>query len=66
MRDHKVRTYASADDLAVTNQLAWKITEVAADAVAVEAEVTDMIINRMIDNAAVAVASLNRHPVVTA
>ena len=66
MRDHKVRPYASAEDLPRADQLAWKITEVAADAVAVEGAVADMIINRMIDNAAVAVASLNRHPVVTA
>jgi 2-methylcitrate dehydratase len=66
LQDHKVKTYASAEDLGRADQLAWKIAAVAADAVAVEDAVTDMIINRMIDNAAVAVASLNRHPVVTA
>ena len=47
-------------------QLAWKIAGVAADRVAVESDVTDMIINRMIDNAAVAIAAINRRPVVSA
>ena len=66
LQQHKIRTYASAEDLPVTGQLAWKISEVATDPVEVEPDVTDMIINRMIDNAAVAVASLNRHPVIAA
>lgn len=35
-------------------QLAWKLAEVAADPVSLEPEVEDMIINRIIDNAAVA------------
>ena len=66
MQQHKVKTFASAEDLPRADQLAWKIADVAADPVAVEADIADMIINRMIDNAAVAVAALNRHPVVTA
>jgi 2-methylcitrate dehydratase len=36
------------------------------DRVAVEREVTEMIINRMIDNASVAIASVNRRPVISA
>ncbi len=48
------------------DQLAWRIAEVAADPVAVEPEVADMIVNRVIDNAAVAAASLTRRPVVSA
>ena len=57
MKTHDVRTYKSAEKLAREDQLAWKIAEVAADPVAVDADVTDMIINRIIDNASVAAAS---------
>ncbi|MEE2761070.1 MAG: MmgE/PrpD family protein [Pseudomonadota bacterium] len=66
MQSHKVRTYPSAENLPAHGQFAWKIAEVAADEVTVDKDVTAMIINRIIDNAAVAVASLNRHPGVTA
>jgi 2-methylcitrate dehydratase len=61
-----VRVYKSEETLARQDQLAWKIAEVAADPVAVTAEVTEMVINRIIDNASVAVASLTRKPVVAA
>jgi len=47
-------------------QLAQRIAEVAADDVPVTPEVTEMIINRIIDNASVAIASLNRPPIVAA
>jgi len=60
---HHVRVYRSEEDLPREEQLAWKIAEVAVDPVAVEPEVVDMIINRIIDNAAVAAASLTRAPI---
>jgi 2-methylcitrate dehydratase len=63
---HDVRVHPEADRLAREDQLAWKIAAVAADPVAVEPAVVEMIINRMIDNASVAIASVNRRPVVTA
>jgi 2-methylcitrate dehydratase len=63
---HPVRTYRSDENLAREDQLAHKIAEVAADRVDVTPEVTDMVINRVIDNAAVAAASLTRAPVVSA
>jgi len=63
---HSVRTYKSAEALPRADQLAWKIAEVAADPVAVENEVVEMIGNRIIDNAAVAAASLARRPVASA
>ena len=63
---HHVRTYKSAELLPREEQLAWKIASVAADPVAVEDDVIEMIGNRIIDNAAVAAASLNRHPVTNA
>jgi 2-methylcitrate dehydratase len=66
MKLHHVRVYASDENLPREEQLAWKIAEVAADPVAVTDEVVDMIINRIIDNAAVATASLTRAPAVAA
>ncbi|WP_173922476.1 MmgE/PrpD family protein [Agromyces sp. Marseille-P2726] len=60
---HDLRVHRSEEDLQREGQLAWRIAEVAADPVEVEAEVVDMIINRVIDNAAVAAASLTRAPV---
>jgi 2-methylcitrate dehydratase len=66
MKEYPVRTYKSSEELPREQQLAWRIAEVAADPVEVDAEVTEMIVNRVIDNAAVAVASLSRAPVVSA
>lgn len=66
MKLHRVRTYKSAESLPRAEQLAWKITEVAVDPVPLDADVIEMIGNRIIDNAAVAAASLNRPPVVNA
>ncbi|MUK03405.1 MmgE/PrpD family protein [Vibrio cholerae] len=63
---HHVRVHRSEENLPRTGQLAWKIAEVATDAVDVTPDVTDMVINRIIDNASVAIASLNRAPVVAA
>ncbi|GGD63594.1 MmgE/PrpD family protein [Microbacterium murale] len=63
---HHVRVYKSEEDLPREGQLAWKIAEVATDAVEVEQDVVDMIINRIIDNASVAAASLTRGPIIAA
>ncbi|MBG6224657.1 2-methylcitrate dehydratase [Arthrobacter sp. CAN_A2] len=63
---HPVRVHRSEENLPREGQLAWKIAEVATDPVEVTADVTDMVINRIIDNASVAIASLNRAPVVAA
>ena len=60
---HHLRVHRSDENLAREGQLAWHIAEVAADPVEVDADVVDMIINRVIDNAAVAAASLTRAPV---
>lgn len=61
--NHHLRVHRSDEKLAREGQLAWRIAEVATDPVEVEPEVIDMIINRVIDNAAVAAASLTRAPV---
>lgn len=63
---HHVRVHRSDENLAREGQLAWAIAQVAVDPVGVDADVADMIINRVIDNAAVAAASLTRRPVVAA
>lgn len=60
---HHVRVYRSDEPLPREEQLAHKIAQVAVDPVAVEDDVVDMIVNRVIDNAAVAAASLTRRPV---
>jgi 2-methylcitrate dehydratase len=66
MKLHDVRVHPSKANLKREDQLAWKIAGVAADRVAVERDVAAMIINRIIDNASVAIAAINRHPVVSA
>src|SRR6516162_8032734 len=66
MLQHEVKLYPSKSHLGREDQLAWKIAAVAADKVPVECDVAEMIVNRLIDNAAVALAAINRHPVVSA
>jgi 2-methylcitrate dehydratase len=63
MIDHEVRSYRSSAELARKDQLAWKLAAVATDPVEVTGEVTEMVINRVIDDAAVAAAALARGPV---
>ncbi len=66
MKLHDVKVYPSKVHLPREDQLAWKIAGVAADKVAVPKDTTEMIINRIIDNASVAIAAINRRPVVSA
>lgn len=66
MRQHHLRVHRSDEHLAREDQLAWKLAALATDPVEVDADVVDMVINRVIDNAAVAAASLNRAPIVSA
>ncbi|GAB3561774.1 MmgE/PrpD family protein [Arthrobacter alkaliphilus] len=66
VKNNHVRVYKSEENLPREEQLAHKIATVAADPVEVSPEVTDMIINRIIDNASVAIASLNRAPIIAA
>ena len=60
MIGHEVRTHKSSARLARQDQLAWRLAAVATDPVEVTAEATEMVINRVIDDAAVAAASLAR------
>ncbi len=66
MRNIKVKVHSSKSKLKKKDQLAWKIAEIASDDAPLNEQAIDMVINRVIDNAAVAVASLERQPVVSA
>jgi 2-methylcitrate dehydratase len=66
MVDHIVSSRRSADGLKRAQQLAWAIAEVAADRTPADIAVREMVINRVIDNAAVAAASVARDPVIAA
>ncbi|MFB7058616.1 MmgE/PrpD family protein [Streptomyces vinaceus] len=69
MIDHEVRVHPSAARLPREEQLAWKLAAVATgtqDAPALDAEASEMVVNRVIDNASVATASLRRRPVAVA
>ena len=66
MRNIKVKVYPSASKLKKKQQLAWKIAEIASDKAKLNEDAIDMVINRIIDNTSVAIASFNRKPVVSA
>ena len=66
MINHEVRTRRSADEFPATEHLAYKIAQVAVDPVEVPADTAEMIVNRIIDNAAVSAASVARRPVSSA
>ena len=62
---HRVKVYPSKVNLPKKNQLAWKIAEISSDNAKLNKNSIEMVINRIIDNASVAIASLNRRPVVS-
>jgi len=66
MKMHPVRVYPSKEKLDRSNQLAWKLAELASDNTPIREDVIDMVINRIIDNASVAIAAANRRPVANA
>jgi len=66
MRNIKVRVYKSSTKLKKEDQLAWKIAEISSDKASLNEDAIDMVINRIIDNASVAIASFQRQPVASA
>jgi len=66
LRNIKVKVYPSASKLKKENQLAWKMAEIASDDAPLNEKAVDMVINRIIDNTAVAIASFERKPVASA
>ena len=65
MISHKVKVYPSKIHLPKKKQLAWKIAEIASDNSKLNNDSIEMAINRIIDNASVAIASLNRKSVIS-
>lgn len=51
MKFHDLRVWRSAEPHAREEELAWQLTELASDPVAVDQDVIEMIGNRIIDNA---------------
>ena len=66
MRNIIVKVHPSKANLKKKDQLAWKIAEIASDKAKIDNDAVEMVINRVIDNASVAIASFNRKPVVSA
>ncbi|MER7975089.1 MmgE/PrpD family protein, partial [Streptomyces sp. NPDC096080] len=66
MIEHHVRVHPSADRLPREDQLAWKLAAVATGTGELDTDSAAMAVNRVIDNASVAVASLLRRPVAVA
>lgn len=67
MKQHTVRVYPSKENLPKEEQLAYKLAKITVDSTPhISDEVKDMVINRIIDNASVAIASVNRTPVANA
>lgn len=66
MITHKVKVSPSKAPLPRTEQLAWKIAAVASDNAAIDSAAGEMAVNRIIDNAAVTAAAINREPVANA
>jgi 2-methylcitrate dehydratase len=66
MQIHRVKVYPSSARLPREDQLAWKIAGVAADEAPIQPGVTEAVIDRIIDDVAVAIAAVNRGPVVSA
>jgi len=62
---HEVRVHPSADRLPREAQLAWKLAELAA-LPAIDADTAELVAARVVDNAAVALAAINRKPVAAA
>lgn len=66
MNSFTVKVHPSADNLRREDQLAWHIAEFASHVDALDEDVIDMIACRIVDNASVALASVNRQPVASA
>ena len=62
---HKLKVYPSKVKLSKKKQLAWKLAELASDNAKLNKDSVEMVINRIIDNASVAIASLNRKAVIS-
>ena len=62
MRNITVKVHPSKANLKKKEQLAWKIAEISSDKAKLNKDAIEMVINRIIDNASVAIASLIGSP----
>ena len=63
MKTHSLRVWAEKEQLPQQEQLVWKLAECALAPAPIDQTAADMVINRLIDNAAAALAGLERAPV---
>ncbi len=66
MKEYAVRTYSADEPLPKEKQLAWRLARVGSDDPPVDSDALETLKNRIIDNAAVSTAALNRPPVAAA
>ena len=68
MKIHNVKFHLEKDLLKKEDQLAWKLAKLASDTQDsdLDPDVVDMVKNRIIDNAAIAIAAINEHAVIVA
>lgn len=66
MRQFKVQVYRSKEKLPKEKQMAWALAGMAHSNTKADKEALEMVVNRVIDNASVATAAINRAPVVAA
>jgi len=66
MKTYDVKVHPSAANLKREDQLAWHIAEFAANCGPLDADVSEMIACRIVDNASVGLAAINRAPVAAA
>ncbi|MFG3530883.1 MmgE/PrpD family protein [Streptomyces sp. NPDC047917] len=66
MIEHRVRVHPSSDRLPRREQLAWQLALTATSGAPQDPRAAAMAVNRVVDNAAVAVASLTRRPAAVA
>jgi hypothetical protein len=63
VKNHTIRVYASSENLPKEEQFAYKLARMASDDAPIDPASEEMVINRIVDNASVAMASVNRTPV---
>ena len=66
MYQSTIRVYKSKELLEKESQLAWRLAKLATDTVPVEKTLVEAVIDKVIDNTGVAMAAINRGPVVSA
>lgn len=66
MKSFNVKTHPSTAKLPKEKQLAWALAALAAANTTIDSQAGEMVGNRVIDNTAVALAAINRRPVVAA